>query len=294
VDLSAELALRHRVFDAVAARVADSGSLTREALSALPVDGSPRRLIDVSKGIWNPSELAATLSVVSSPDGPYADAEVEGGLFRYDYRAGSIEGDNAKLRLAYELQLPILLLRKERGGVYIPICPVYVIRDDVADRRFLLAVHESLRFLAEPGHDSILERRYAERIAKHRLHQATFRGIVLHAYATRCTVCSLRHGRLLDAAHIIGDGRPRGEPVVENGLSLCKIHHAAFDANLLGVTPDCEVRIDRDLLAETDGPMLRHGLQEMDGRVLVLPQRRRDRPDRDRLAERWAEFGRAG
>jgi len=76
---------------------------------------------------------------------------------------------------------------------------------------------------------------------------------VLRAYETRCAVCSLRQGRLLDAAHIIGDGRPRDEPLVQNGLSLCTIHHAAFDANLLGVSPAYEVRIDRGLLAETDG-----------------------------------------
>lgn len=211
--LSGELAQRQRIFDALALAVADRGYLTREELSAFPVDGQHRRLMDTTKGIWNPRELVATLSVVSSPDGPYADTEVEGGLFRYDYRAGSIEGDNTKLRQAYELQLPIILLRKEHDRVCIPIFPVYVVADDVANRQFVLAVAESLRFLAEPGHDPILERRYAERIARHRLRQATFRGIVLRAYETRCAVCSLRHGRLLDAAHIIGDRESGGEPV---------------------------------------------------------------------------------
>ncbi len=294
MDLSGELALRQRIFDAVAIRVAERGSLTRDELSAMPVDDKPRRLMDTSKGIWNPRGLMATLSVVSSPDGPYADTEVEGGLFRYDYRAGSIEGDNTKLRRAYELKLPILLLRKIDNGIYVPIFPVYVAGDDVTRRQFTLAVDETLRFLTEPGHDSILERRYAERIARFRLHQAEFRGRVLRAYETRCAVCSLRQGRLLDAAHIIGDRDAGGDPVVPNGLSMCKIHHAAFDTNLLGVSPDYDVRIDRDLLAETDGPMLLHGLQEMHGRVLVLPQRRRDRPDRDRLAQRWADFGQAG
>lgn len=176
----------------------------------------------------------------------------------------------------------------------VPIFPVYVVRDDRANRRFELAVDQSLRFLAEPGHDSVMERRYAERLTKHRLHQARFRGIVLRAYGTRCAVCSLRHGRLLDAAHIIGDRAEGGEPVVPNGLSLCKIHHAAYDVHLLGISPDYEVRINQGLLEETDGPMLRHGLQEMHGRTLALPPRRADRPDRERLATRWTEFGLAG
>ncbi len=75
-----------------------------------------------------------------------------------------------------------------------------------------------------------------------------------------------------------------------NGLALCKIHHASYDQNLLGITPDYEVRIDKDLLDEVDGPMLRHGLQDMHGRPLTLPERRADHPSRDRLAQKFALF----
>jgi len=78
--------------------------------------------------------------------------------------------------------------------------------------------------------------------------------------------------------------------LVENGLSLCKIHHAAYDTNLLGISPDYVVRINRELMEDKDGPMLQHGLQEMDGRNLILPKRRTDRPSRERLAERFEEF----
>lgn len=61
-------------------------------------------------------------------------------------------------------------------------------------------------------------------------------------------MCRLRYSSLLDAAHILPDGHPRGAPVVPNGLSLCRIHHAAYDQNLLGVRPDLvvEVRFGRE------------------------------------------------
>ncbi|MGI8867651.1 MAG: HNH endonuclease [Mycobacteriales bacterium] len=52
------------------------------------------------------------------------------------------------------------------------------------------------------------------------------------AYETRCAVCRIGHRELLDAAHILPDTHPRGEPVVPNGLALCKIHHAAYDRNI--------------------------------------------------------------
>jgi putative restriction endonuclease len=49
---------------------------------------------------------------------------------------------------------------------------------------------------------------------------------------------------------------------VPNGLSLCSLHHAAFDRNILGITPDLLVDIRSDILEEIDGPVLVHGLQE--------------------------------
>jgi putative restriction endonuclease len=113
---------------------------------------------------------------------------------------------------------------------------------------------------------------------------------VLVAYETRCAICELKHGSLLDAAHIVPDSDERGIPTVNNGLALCKIHHAAYDQNMLGVTPDFEVRIADNLLEETDGPMLKHGLQEMHGRSIQVPKRRVDHPGRDLLAWRYERF----
>ena len=41
--------------------------------------------------------------------------------------------------------------------------------------------------------------------------------------------------RLLDAAHIVMDADEQlGQPVVSNGPPLTKVHHAAFDAHLIG------------------------------------------------------------
>lgn len=287
-----ELALRQMVMDRLASRVAESGGfLTRDELSDFDVaPGVRRRLLDTTKGIWNPRDLVATLSIVSSPDGPYDDTEVEGGLFRYDYRAGSIHGDNAKLRAAAEMGLPLILLRKIQAGVYVPIFPVFVVADDVERRQFVIAVDESLKFLGGSPRMTELERRYAERITRHRLHQATFRGMVVRAYEVRCAVCRLRHGDLLDAAHIVADSEEAGLAIVSNGLSLCKIHHAAYDRNLLGIRPDYQVEINRVLMDEIDGPMLKYGLQAMDGTQIVLPSRRAERPDPDRLAERYDVF----
>jgi putative restriction endonuclease len=53
-------------------------------------------------------------------------------------------------------------------------------------------------------------RRYATREALFRLHHDRFRAAVLRAYSTRCAVCRLREGTLLQAAHIIDGRDPHG------------------------------------------------------------------------------------
>lgn len=275
---------------------ASGGTITRDELSSFPVDDlGPVRLIDQSRGIWNPRNLQATLSVVSDPHGVYDDRDdTVGGLFRYSYRAGSTDGDNRKLRRALDLSLPIVLLRKIVAGLFMPVYPVYVVADDMPAREFVLALDEGLRFVQSPLDLSAPQRRYAERITRQRLHQPEFRVRVIRAYEGSCTICSLRHTELLDASHIIGDGADGGDPVVPNGLSLCKIHHAAYDRNLLGISGDGQVAVNQELLEEIDGPMLRHGLQEMHGRGITPPRKRADRPDRDRLDRRYSLFLGAG
>jgi putative restriction endonuclease len=87
--------------------------------------------------------------------------------------------------------------------------------------------------------ENAVERRYALRAVKQRLHQASFREVVITAYNGRCAMSGLPEPLLLDAAHIVSDKDERlGQPVVPNGIPLSKIHHAAFDAHLIGIDPD--------------------------------------------------------
>src|SRR5262249_47670213 len=108
-------------------------------------------------------------------------------------------------------------------------------------------------------------------------------------YMSQCAICRLKETRLLDGAHIVADMDDQGDALVSNGLSLCSIHHRAFDQDLVGVTPDYEVRVAQRLLEDEDGPML-DLLKGFDGKEIVLPSRRTWRPNRDRLALRFERF----
>lgn len=284
-----ELDVRQAAMTYVALRSdASGGVITRAELEAFTYAGEQLKLIDQSRGIRNPRQLSATLTILSQPDGPYDDVETEDGLLRYAYRTGAPDsGDNRKLRQAAVLGVPLILLRGIAPGVFVPVFPVYVVADDPIGRYVEIAVDESLRFLeASPA-----SRAYAERLTKLRLHQPVFRARVLRAYAESCTICRLKHVDLLDAAHIQSDAEG-GAPVVTNGMAMCKIHHAAYDRGILGVRPDFVVEVRSDVLLEVDGPMLKHGIQEIHGWRLNLPKRSAEHPDQALLSERYAAFQR--
>lgn len=246
------------------------------------------------KGIFRARVQAgpAALSINTSSNSPYGDEETPEGI-SYAYRAGAIDQpDNRALRAAFAENSPLVYFQSTRPGFYAPMYPAYVIADDPVARRVLVAPGRMIGPLDErepiPVEDPI-ERRYAVREARVRLHQRRFRGQVLVAYSSRCTICRLRETRLLDAAHIAGDLDVHGEPVVSNGLSLCSIHHRAFDEDLVGISPDYTVHVSRRLLDDEDGPML-DLLKAFHTREIDLPGRRAWRPDRERLAERFDRF----
>jgi putative restriction endonuclease len=189
-------------------------------------------------------------------------------------------------------QRPLAYFIGVAKGVYQAQFPVYVVAERPAEQAFLVAVDQAQR-LVDPEAVASLpadRRSYLERLLRVRLHQPVFRARVLQAYEKRCAICRLQHTDLLDAAHIIRDADEGGLPVVPNGLSLCKIHHAAYDRDIIGVRPDLVVQVRQDVLIEIDGPMLKHGIQAMHGVQLAVPHQRTARPEPDRLEQRYQEF----
>ena len=235
----------------------------------------------------------AALSVNSSPKQiRYRDEQTPDGVL-HRYKGDDAENHyNCWLRSAHLLDVPIVYFVGTRPGWYRPIYPTYVERDEPAELRVLLTFGKMRGPYdeREPVHlTDQIERGYVVREVKQRIHQAQFRGVVLPAYHDGCAICRLREVRLLDAAHIVPDTEDTGEPVVSNGLSLCSIHHRAFDQDLVGVAPDLRVHVSHRLLDDDDGPML-NVLKEFHGTTIDQPSRRIWQPDRDRLATRFDRF----
>ena len=261
--------------------------------------GRPCRLIG-QRGIWKPALLDLPISITTAPvkpgrPRPYDDGIGEDDTIRYRYQ-GTDPGahDNVGLRQLMWQKKPLIYFHGIERGLYLAAWPVFIRKDDPRALTFDVALNPSMVFgtqLADGQDPAPLTKKYVFVPTKRRLHQAKFRNRVMKAYRSRCSICRLAHEQLLDAAHIVPDRLDEGIAATQNGLALCKIHHAAFDGNILGIDPDLVVHVREDILEEVDGPMLQHGIKEMHGRRLsVIPRHRSDKPSALLLEERFAVF----
>ncbi len=265
-------------------------------------DGDRIPLINPRRGIFKPQQMLFLLSIKTvfpKPGGKVWDddqREVHRQIFEgnetIDYAfmgRNPNAADNQWLREAFENQIPVIYFLGIAPGRYQAILPTFVAGWDgnALKARIVFGVPDE-QAMAAP--ENALERRYALRAVKQRLHQASFREAVITAYNGRCALSGLPEQRLLDAAHIISDKDERlGQPIVSNGIPLSKIHHAAFDAHLIGIDPDYRLHVSERLLNQHDGQML-EALKQLNGGTLHLPARAKDYPDQDRLVLRFERF----
>jgi len=193
-------------------------------------------------------------------------------------------------------RIPLVYFHAVEPGSYVAAYPVFVVDDDPAQLHFSLQVDDAYAVESQTvthsavAEDSEPRRAYVTASFRRRLHQVAFRARVIRAYAERCALCRLRHQELLDAAHITPDSELDGEPVVSNGIALCKLHHAAFDRFFFAIRPDYVIEVRQSILTETDGPMLVVGLQEIQGQLIHLPRLAAHAPDKLRLERRYEQF----
>lgn len=302
LDQELEAEVRYRVFEFLQRSVDRYGEVLPWQLltKGFEFRGEAISLIG-QKGIWKPRVFdSIPISITTAPPSKsrpalYEDGMDNQGRLAYKYRGTDPQHpDNRGLRAALRDSIPLVYFFGIEKGEYLPTWPVFIVGDD--PRRLTFSVSIDDKALVGVGAGDYLEqasearRQYVTTVTLRRLHQQKFRARVLRAYRSRCAVCRLKHAELLDAAHILPDSDPRGEPVVPNGISLCKIHHAAFDRHILGIRPDLRVEIRSDILHEIDGPMLKYGLQEMDGSAIVLPSSVSLRPRAEFVEARYEQF----
>ena len=259
-------------------------------------------LANRARGIFKPRQMhRGTLSIKTTEPRAgrtniYSDQETDEGFFRYSLQRGNPQGGgNKHLWEALEDRTPFIYFHAVAEGVYKAIWPCFVTAIH-PDQSFCEVVVGDTAFTAKTqarvAEYSIPEapiQRYSVRETKVRLHQATFRKNVLNVYSNRCAISGLPIVRLLDAAHITPDTDASSSTEVTNGIAMSRLHHQAFDAGLMGISPDLEIVLSKNVLDSLDGPLL-EALKSCHDTKLKVPIVGDFQPDRQRLAVRFEQF----
>ncbi len=129
-------------------------------------------------------------------------------------------------------------------------------------------------------------------VRKYRAHD--FRSRVLSAYGCQCAACGIQL-ELIDAAHIVPVEEPGSTDETTNGIAFCKLHHAAYDRNLLSFDHRYRIEVSERQVERLTEANLIGGLRQFRRNLrvaIILPADRRDYPNPDyikraRAARQW-------
>jgi len=253
-------------------------------------------LLKGPQGIFKPRQLSdGPLTIMSTLGSRYEDELVEGAnTLRYDYAPPSREHENQGLKNLMAGHTPVILLKQVKAKPrpeYMVVAPMYVEGFNDQARQFSLSTRANLDVRPDSEAEVVLReitRAYGETTIRTRLHQAYFRRDVLTVYRGHCCVCELQTRPLLQGAHIVPDAAAEGVAAVQNGLSLCSLHHAAYDRNILRISPDYIINLEREWIRDGDR-FAKAALTDFDRRPIVLPRSSEHYPNRDFLARRFAD-----
>ncbi len=224
----------------------------------------------------------------------YNDQLTSGGYYRYSLEEGDPHGErNVLLWQALNDKSPFIYFHAVAPAIYKALWPCFVGKilpnEGYAEITIGKASLENEQIQRYNLPDEI-ESKYIVRETVVRLHQASFREAVLNAYHQRCAITGLPVPKLLEAAHIIADREVGDMQTVSNGIALSRLHHRAYDTNLIGIDPDYKVHVSQELRIDDGGPLLKSGILDYDGRELIVPKEKKLQPNRDYLARRFETF----
>ena len=299
-------AIRLRAFSAVERLAVSTGGRIpwAEISQGFLYEDEQVHLASKAHGIFKPRQMSAALSIRTAKPrkgrpswyrDQSADFDTETGLLSYDLVRDLRHPTNASLRRAFVRRAPLIYFRALEPARYEAIWPVWVEDFRENEGRVLLSAREpeskDASFVQEGRvltGQNIRERSYSLRMTKHRNHQAWFSSRIRSVYGYRCAFSNLPLSRLLVGAHIKSD-QDGGPATPSNGICMSTLHHAAFDAYLIGVDPGLKIHVSRRVIDVDDGPLLA-GLQGLDGATLRVPQEPRAKPDPAFLEWRFDRF----
>lgn len=160
--------------------------------------------------------------------------------------------------------------------------------EEYADNRERL-FYEAECYIAEIEHQSIeshlqitsaeLQGKERETVIRQRVNQDVFRAMILNNYDFRCAITGIDIQSLLVASHIIPWADNEAERLnPENGICLSPLYDKAFDRGLIGIQPDYEIVVSRELKEHSNEDYYRQNFGIIEHTRLILPEEHQPNP----------------
>ena len=103
--------------------------------------------------------------------------------------------------------------------------------------------------------------------------------MILNNYGYRCAISGLNISTLLIASHII----PWSDNVAErlnpeNGICLSPLYDKAFDSGLIGIMPNYEIVLSRELLDHKNEDFFKRSFALINHTKIILPEEHKPNP----------------
>jgi len=137
---------------------------------------------------------------------------------------------------------------------------------------------EQVAMVSEPRRITVASVRRA-------LRDNSFKNRVLNAYSHKCAVCGLQLD-LVEAAHIVPVAHPNSTDETSNGITLCALHHKAYDKALITVNEQYRVLASEtkmNYLLEIGHEEGKESFLENLRPFIILPPAERDRANPEYL-----------
>ncbi len=109
----------------------------------------------------------------------------------------------------------------------------------------------------------------------------SFRKKVYEAYDYTCAMCGMQL-ELIEAAHIVPKSHKKGNDEVTNGISLCALHHTAYDRSLLYFDEQFYILVNKEKIEYLRTLKLDAGIEKFNNLLvdkLILPANDSLRPN---------------
>jgi len=129
----------------------------------------------------------------------------------------------------------------------------------------------------QQGHLTITHTRYKR--------NPNFRKKVYTAYRNRCAMCGIQL-ELIEAAHIVPHSHEKGSDEVVNGISLCALHHTAYDRSLIFFDENFNILINEKKMEYLEKVGLDSGIRKFEKLSfdkIQLPENHTLRPNLDNI-----------